>query len=152
MSLCCWDRNARYAEQQVAHSTSPVGVQDTEVDYSNVLTIGGMEVSIGQGADKKSLPAGTKRSNFEGYEVVDVPAMEANKGLPPPDLVQISILEEWARTAFKGYKTLNRIQSRIFEVRQHYLTMLLHKSCFAVNTLCSTGELLDVWHCTTPRW
>lgn len=86
------------------------------MDYSNLLTIGGVEVNIGQGAEKKSLPAGTKRNHFQGYEVVDVPAMNPNKGLPPLDLVQISVLEEWARTAFKGYKTLNRIQSRIFEV------------------------------------
>ena len=31
----------------------PYTVQDTEVDYSNMLTIGGVEVSIGQGAEKK---------------------------------------------------------------------------------------------------
>lgn len=86
------------------------------MDYSNLLTIGGVEVSIGQGAEKKSLPAGTKRNNYQDYEVVDVPAMDPNKGLPPPDLVHVAVLEDWARTAFKGYKTLNRIQSRIFEV------------------------------------
>ena len=32
-------------------------------------------------------------------------------------LVKISELESWAQTAFVGYKTLNRIQSRIFQVR-----------------------------------
>jgi activating signal cointegrator complex subunit 3 len=100
------------------------------VDNSNTFTLGGMEISIGQGAGKKALPAGTKRSNFEGYEVVDVPAMNPNKGLPPPDLVQISTLEEWAQTAFKGYKTLNRIQSRIFQVH--------HRNCAC---LCSDATI-----------
>ena len=102
------------------------------MDYSNLLTIGGVEVSIGQGAEKKSLPAGTKRNNFQGYEVVDVPAMDPNKGLPPPELVHVSVLEDWARTAFKGYKTLNRIQSRIFEVCARLLIPL---HCYVVRVV-----------------
>ena len=52
--------------------------------------------------------------NFKGYEEVKVPPATA---LPPPapsDLVAISDLPDWARAAFPGYKSLNRIQSRIF--------------------------------------
>ncbi len=43
--------------------------------------------------------------------------MPPAKALPPPtegELVSIANLEGWAQLAFKGYKTLNRIQSRIF--------------------------------------
>jgi hypothetical protein len=43
-----------------------------------------------------------------------VPAVQ---GLPPPgpdELVPIASLEPWAQAAFAGYKSLNRIQSRIF--------------------------------------
>jgi hypothetical protein len=50
----------------------------------------------------------------KGYEEVSVPAAQ---GLPPPgpdELVPIASLEPWAQAAFPGYKTLNRIQSRIF--------------------------------------
>jgi hypothetical protein len=51
----------------------------------------------------------------KGYEEVSVPAVT---GLPPPgpgELVPIASLEPWAQAAFPGYKTLNRIQSRIFQ-------------------------------------
>lgn len=44
--------------------------------------------------------------------------MPAVQGLPAPgpdELVPIASLEPWAQAAFPGYKTLNRIQSRIFQ-------------------------------------
>lgn len=92
-------------------------MQDTEVDYSNILTLGGVDIAIGDSSGaKKALPAGTKRNAFHGYEVVDVPALDPGRLLPPPQLVEISVLEDWAQTAFKGYKALNRIQSQIFQV------------------------------------
>lgn len=53
-------------------------------------------------------------STHKGYKEVAVPAVQ---GQPPPtadELVPISSLEPWAQAAFPGYKTLNRIQSRIF--------------------------------------
>jgi DEAD/DEAH box helicase len=93
-------------------------VQDTEVDYSNVITIGGHDIHIGDStAAKKSLPPGTQRNVFQGYEEVSVPAVDPGKLLANEKLVQISELDGWAQSAFKGYKQLNRIQSRIFEVR-----------------------------------
>lgn len=94
-------------------------MQDTEVDYSNILTLGGVDIAIGDSSGaKKALPAGTKRNAFRGYEVVDVPALDPGRLLPPAQLVEISVLEDWAQTAFKGYKALNRIQSQIFQVRR----------------------------------
>jgi hypothetical protein len=90
-------------------------MQDTEVDYSNMMRIGGVDIAIGMGAEKKSLPPGTKRNVFQGYEAYEVPPIDPGK-LPKPQLVPISAFEHWARTAFQGYKTLNRIQSRIFQV------------------------------------
>jgi activating signal cointegrator complex subunit 3 len=92
-------------------------VQDTEVDYSNVLTIGGTDIVIGDaGSSRKALPPGTSRDVYTGYEEVRVPAIDASKVLPPAELVTVDVLDGWARAAFAGYKTLNRIQSRIFQV------------------------------------
>eukprot|EP00775_Hariotina_reticulata_P011233 gene11233-11382_t len=65
-------------------------------------------------ATRGVLPKGTKRKTHKGYEEVMVPAVQ---GLPPPtegELVPVASLEPWAQSAFSGYKTLNRIQSRIF--------------------------------------
>ena len=53
----------------------------------------------------------------QGYEEVAVPAVDPAALLPPAQLVEVASMEPWAQSAFKGYKTLNRIQSRIFEAR-----------------------------------
>ena len=88
------------------------------MDHSNVITIGGQDIAIGDSTStKKALPPGTTRNVFRGYEEVAVPAVDPGKLLPDEKLVEISELDGWAQSAFKGYKTLNRIQSRIFEVR-----------------------------------
>lgn len=57
----------------------------------------------------------TLAPTHKGYEEVSAPAVT---GLAPPgpgELVPIASLEPWAQAAFPGYKTLNRIQSRIFQ-------------------------------------
>ncbi|GAX76248.1 hypothetical protein CEUSTIGMA_g3692.t1 [Chlamydomonas eustigma] len=95
------------------------GLLETEKDKSANLVLGnGMEFKIGgEGsglAARGVLPKGTSRKTFKGYEEVHVPPA---KSLPPAtegELVKISELEDWAQLPFKGYKTLNRIQSRIF--------------------------------------
>ena len=94
-------------------------VQDTEVDYSNRLILGGIEFNIaGDGSrSKKALPKGTIRKVHKGYEEIHVPAVKTGELLADERLVNISELDDWAQVAFEGYKTLNRIQSRIFQVR-----------------------------------
>lgn len=54
------------------------------------------------------------RRTFKGYEEVHVPAVKPATPPPGEELVPIEALPEWAQLAFGGYKTLNRIQSRIF--------------------------------------
>ena len=64
---------------------------------------------------KKALPAGTKRIAHERYEEITVPA--ATKRAMDPNaerLVPIDELHEWARPAFAGMESLNRIQSLIY--------------------------------------
>jgi hypothetical protein len=107
-------------------------VQDTELDNSNIITIGGQGIVIGDSSSsKKALPPGTKRNVFNGYEEVAVPPVNPGKLLPDERLVEVSDLDGWVQTAFKGYKTLNRIQSRIFEV------------CVSASACCSFVK----WHC-----
>ncbi|KAH9288103.1 hypothetical protein KI387_032220, partial [Taxus chinensis] len=74
---------------------------------------------IGKGDDVHSLsgnalPQGSIRKNFKGYEEVRVPATETAPMKPGEKLIEITSLDGFAQTAFEGYRTLNRIQSRIF--------------------------------------
>ncbi|MEW5302418.1 MAG: hypothetical protein WDW36_005207 [Sanguina aurantia] len=87
---------------------------------SDIITLGnGVELRIGSGETGTSmtrgaLPVGTKRKNFKGYEEVHVPPAAQQPPPGPDELVKIEHLPDWAQLAFQGYKTLNRIQSRIF--------------------------------------
>jgi len=60
-------------------------------------------------------PPAPKIRTHKGYEEVTVPAVQGLPAPGPDELVPIASLEPWAQAAFPGYKSLNRIQSRIFQ-------------------------------------
>lgn len=76
------------------------------------------ELEFAQGghfmANKKcNLPEGSFRNTHKGYEEVFVPALKPKPFDASERLVPISELPEWARPAFNGFQSLNRIQSRL---------------------------------------
>ncbi len=75
----------------------------------------GMEFRLGEGGGTRgTLPKGTTRKVYKGYEEVYVPAIATAVAPPSEKKVFIEELPEWAQAAFEGYTALNRIQSRIF--------------------------------------
>ncbi|XP_052179855.1 DExH-box ATP-dependent RNA helicase DExH14 isoform X1 [Diospyros lotus] len=62
-----------------------------------------------------SLPRGTIRKHYKGYEEVKIPPTPTASMKPGEKLIEIKELDEFAQAAFHGYKSLNRIQSRIFQ-------------------------------------
>ncbi|GAO51264.1 Sec63-domain-containing protein [Saitoella complicata NRRL Y-17804] len=66
-------------------------------------------------ANKKvKLPDGSFKKSKKGYEEVHVPAPKQRPLDPGERLVPITEMPEWTHAAFKGAKTLNRIQSRLY--------------------------------------
>jgi len=66
-------------------------------------------------ANKKcQLPSGSFRVQKKGYEEVHVPALKPKPFAEEEALVPVDSMPEWARPAFKGMKTLNRVQSRVY--------------------------------------
>ncbi|XP_045506046.1 putative U5 small nuclear ribonucleoprotein 200 kDa helicase isoform X2 [Colias croceus] len=59
------------------------------------------------------LPAGSFRKQRKGYEEVHVPALKPKPFEEDETLVAIEKLPKYVQPAFEGFKTLNRIQSRI---------------------------------------
>ncbi|KAJ3673847.1 hypothetical protein LUZ60_005839 [Juncus effusus] len=66
-----------------------------------------------------ALPVGTTRANYRGYEEVKIPAVASAGMRPDEKLIEIKELDEIAQAAFEGYKSLNRIQSRIYNATYH---------------------------------
>jgi activating signal cointegrator complex subunit 3 len=67
----------------------------------------------------RSLPSGTKREKFKGWEEVFVPAPTMEGLEKNPTLVPISEFPDWAQLAFKGVKSLNRMQSQVYRTAFH---------------------------------
>ncbi|XP_078430191.1 U5 small nuclear ribonucleoprotein helicase isoform X2 [Wolffia australiana] len=79
-------------------------------------------IGTGHGAAEfavTSLPLGTTRRHYSGYEEVKIPPTPTAPLKPNERLIEISQLDEFAQTAFHGYKSLNRIQSRIYQTTYH---------------------------------
>nr|CAB3501610.1 unnamed protein product [Digitaria exilis] len=122
-------------------------------------------IGTGEGSDSfavTSLPQGTTRKHMKGYEEVKIPPTPTASLKPNEKLIEIRELDEFAQAAFQGYKSLNRVQSRIFqatyytnenilvcaptgagktniamiavlhEVKQHFRDGILHKNEFKI--------------------
>ena len=64
---------------------------------------------------KCKLPEGSFKRSKKGYEEIHVPPPKV-KEIKAGELVAIVDLPEWARPAFKGAQSLNRVQSRLYPV------------------------------------
>uniref|UniRef100_A0A8C7TG87 U5 small nuclear ribonucleoprotein 200 kDa helicase n=1 Tax=Oncorhynchus mykiss TaxID=8022 RepID=A0A8C7TG87_ONCMY len=61
------------------------------------------------------LPDGSFRKQRKGYEEVHVPALKPKPFADDEVLVTIEKLPKYAQAGFEGFKTLNRIQSKLFK-------------------------------------
>lgn len=63
---------------------------------------------------KVSLPEGSFKRSKKGYEEIHIPPPKPVSG--PDERVPIEDMPHWARAAFKGAKSLNRVQSKLYPV------------------------------------
>ncbi|KAA8650269.1 RNA helicase SLH1 [Aspergillus tanneri] len=76
-------------------------------DSRNVLALGGK---------KYGLPFGSKQIEEQRYTECEIPASKVGSLAGTQKLVKISSLDGLCQGTFKGYKTLNRMQSLLYEV------------------------------------
>ncbi|KAI4335915.1 hypothetical protein L6164_014511 [Bauhinia variegata] len=119
------DKLRRKEEKRNRRGTEYVGDGDlSATDFSSLLQASErknlFDDMIGSGDRTQSiavtaLPQGTVRKYLKGYEEVIIPPTPTAPMKPGERLIEIRELDDFAQAAFHGYKTLNRIQSRIFE-------------------------------------
>lgn len=121
----------KYLDELYGKSSKPTALEDTEdtlmedaaepssgsdamrepriVDLDSYIFEQGSHLNT---VGKISLPQGTTKSETKTYEEYNVPPPIA----PPQNdpLVPIADLPNWAHSAFKGTKSLNRVQSKVF--------------------------------------
>ncbi|KAL2340704.1 hypothetical protein Fmac_008644 [Flemingia macrophylla] len=118
------DKLRRKEEKRNRRGIEHAGDGDlSALDFSSLLQASErknlFDEMIGSGDRSESiavtaLPEGTVRKHFKGYEEVIIPPKPTAPLKPGEKLIEIKELDEFAQTAFRGYKSLNRIQSRIF--------------------------------------
>lgn len=87
-----------------------------EPQYPHVYKAYNAGNALSVAGKKYGLPAGSDRQQFEKYEEYSIPAGPKGTLKPGQKLINIADLDGLCRRTFKGYKTLNRMQSLVFPV------------------------------------
>lgn len=127
------------------HKASPLaGTRVKEEDYPHVYKSYSAGNTLSHSGQRYALPFGSTRKEFDKYEEYSIPAGRAGTLLPGHKLVPIADLDGLCRNTFKGYKTLNRMQSLVYPVA--YKTsenMLVCAPTGAVSyILCNPGPII----------
>ncbi|KAI0482462.1 Sec63 Brl domain-containing protein [Xylariaceae sp. FL0804] len=87
-----------------------------EVSYPHVYKRHNAGNTLSHSGMRYALPFGSERKQFEKYEEYAIPAGKAGTLWPGHRLLDISEMDGLCRRTFKGYKTLNRMQSLVYPV------------------------------------
>lgn len=90
------------------------------------------------------LPSGSFRKTKKGYEEVHVPAQKPKPFEVKETLKPITSLPPWAQEAFTGYRSLNRIQSRLCDAALYSDENLL----LCAPTVSIVGLVNDLYTCS----
>ncbi|KID92354.1 activating signal cointegrator 1 complex subunit 3 [Metarhizium guizhouense ARSEF 977] len=111
------EREAALRRQDFEHKTASLSpASKKEPHYPHVYRSYQAGNTLSFAGKKYGLPVGSERRQFEKYEEYFVPAGRKGTLGPGEKLVAISDLDGLCRNTFKGYKTLNRMQSLVFPI------------------------------------
>lgn len=116
-----------------------------EPQYPHVYRTFAAGNALSHAGKKYALPVGSERLQFDKYEEYAIPAGKTGTLWPGHKLVDIKEMDGLCRKTFKGYKTLNRMQSLVYPVA--YKTsenMLICAPTGAVSALILTCRRLDM--------
>lgn len=87
-----------------------------ETEYPHVYRAYNAGNTLSVTGKKYGLPPGTERLTFEKYEEYSIPAGKTGTLHPGHKLVEIADMDGLCQRTFKGYKSLNRMQSLVYPV------------------------------------
>uniref|UniRef100_A0AAY5EQB3 Helicase ATP-binding domain-containing protein n=1 Tax=Electrophorus electricus TaxID=8005 RepID=A0AAY5EQB3_ELEEL len=117
-------REERSRRERVRKSRVDNDLESMDIDHGESVAARQMldleDLAFTQGshfmANKRcQLPDGSFRKQRKGYEEVHVPALKPKPFAEDETLVAIEKMPKYAQAAFEGFKTLNRIQSKLFK-------------------------------------
>eukprot|EP00842_Homolaphlyctis_polyrhiza_P001558 jgi/Hompol1/2402/HPOL_002192-RA len=114
-------RQARI-EQLQANASAPMasnkgfGASTDKPQYPNVYQSSSTSAPVSAFLSKVALPAGTERYDEQDYEEIIIPIARAIPPRSSEKRIMISDMDPLARAVFKGYQSLNRVQSIVYPV------------------------------------
>ncbi|KAK4126252.1 Sec63-domain-containing protein [Parathielavia appendiculata] len=110
-------RQEALRRRDLEHKAMPLAAsREKEEDYPHVYKTYSAGNTLSHTGSRYKLPVGSQRLEFEKYEEYVVPAGKPGTLWPGQKLVKISDMDGLCRNTFKGYKTLNRMQSMVYPV------------------------------------
>ncbi|OQO10442.1 hypothetical protein B0A48_03739 [Cryoendolithus antarcticus] len=112
------ERDARLRQQDLEHKTATLATaQDRSASqYPHVYRAHDAGNSLSAAGRKYMLPVGSERIEREKYEQYSIPAAKVGILGQHQKLVEIAEMDGLCRGTFKGYKSLNRMQSLVYPV------------------------------------
>ena len=104
------------ADQEHKNKTLAPAMTRSGPDYPHVYRAHKANNLLAPGGHKYSLPVGSERKEREKYEEYSIPATKTGTLGTGQKLVEIADMDFLCRQTFKGYKTLNRMQSLAYSV------------------------------------
>jgi antiviral helicase SLH1 len=107
----------RQQDYEHKHTTLAAAQSRDEIKYPHVYKLHDSRNTLSLGGKKYGLPMGSKQVEEPKYTQISVPASRGVSPVGPNQkLVQISSLDGLCKGTFKGYKSLNRMQSLLYDV------------------------------------
>ncbi|KAJ3020927.1 UNVERIFIED_CONTAM: activating signal cointegrator 1 complex subunit [Siphonaria sp. JEL0065] len=113
----------RAREEQLLMGASSTGISNPTVTRAPVIKYPHVYQSndsnnslLSQFATKSALPIGSTREEYQEYEEITIPVAKVAPQRANEALIPTASFEPWAQKAYKGYKSLNRVQSIVYPV------------------------------------
>ena len=111
-------REIALQRQDQSHKTTALGPAQNreELQYPHVYKVHSAGNTLSSGGRKYGLPEGSKKIEHEKYDEYSIPAAKVGTLGVGRILVEISEMDGLCKRTFKGYKSLNRMQSLVYRV------------------------------------
>lgn len=112
------EREARLRQADQDHKKASLAPAQSRAaaEYPHVYRAHGAGNTISASGSKYSLPVGSQRLEREKYEEYSIPAAAVGTLGKGRSLVEIDQMDGLCKRTFRGYKTLNRMQSLVYPV------------------------------------
>ncbi|RDA90463.1 hypothetical protein CP533_3932 [Ophiocordyceps camponoti-saundersi (nom. inval.)] len=111
------EREAALRRRDLEHKSAALAPSHSkEPQYPHVYKSYHAGNTLSSAGKKYGLPVGSERLQFDKYEEYFIPAGRKGEIGPGQTLVKIGDMDGLCRGTFKGYKTLNRMQSLVYPV------------------------------------